>query len=204
MGKRTYLHQAEQAYERAISLIRSMDRTYQSDVFREHPQTCYDTAITLYQFDIILQTILLQIALSDGILHRLERRLIDSMARYGDLMTYLAGKTHGRLSLSWEKLQNMSEAERTELSQQLPAILEQTCNSFVLPLATVDGLVDSADFLAQLEAELQIIARSLCGIDGESLPSERSAYVNSLEHLLTCRWHHIKETVSAEEAETQD
>ena len=67
---------AERAYDRAIELIRSLDETFQRAAFREEGRTGYETRITLYQFDLILQTILLNMALIDGNFHRLERRMI--------------------------------------------------------------------------------------------------------------------------------
>jgi len=130
----------------------------------------------------------LQMALSDGVFHRMERRLIDRITRYGDLLVYLRKATDGALTLSWEKIDGLSAETKQELSQRLPGILERTCNSFVHPLAVADGMVDSVDFLEKLENELQEIALSLSNIDGVRRESERSAYLEMLEHLLTRRW----------------
>ena len=81
LAGRQYFTRAEQAYDRAVALIRSLDETFQSDAFRDDPGERYDSTVTLYQFDVILQAILLQMALSDGVFHRLERRLIDRITR---------------------------------------------------------------------------------------------------------------------------
>ena len=79
MGSRRYFERAEQAYDRAIHLIRTLDKSFQSAAFQDTPEERYDTRITLYQFDVILQAILLRMALTDGNFHRLERRLIDKI-----------------------------------------------------------------------------------------------------------------------------
>lgn len=183
---------AEQAYDRAIHLIRTLDQSFQTSAFRDNPEERYDTRVTLYQFDVILQAILLRMALIDGNFHRLERRLIDKITHYGDLLVYLRKETDGGLDLAWDKIGELSPEQREGLMARLPEILDRTCNSFVLPLALVDGAVDSIDFLERLERELQEIALSLSDVDGQSRPAERQAYGDMLEHLLTDRWRRIK------------
>lgn len=194
LGKTHHLFdRAERAYQRAIHLIRTLDQAFQSEAFRNDPEERYDTRITLCQFDVILQAILLRMALIDGDFHRLERRLIDKITRYGDLLDKLRQKTDGALDLSWDQIQDLSPEEREQLMDRLPEILDQTCSSFVCPLAMVDGQVDSIDFLERLERELEEIALSLSDVDGESREAERQAYGDMLEHLLTDRWKRIKE-----------
>lgn len=194
LGKSHHLFdRAEQAYDRAIHLIRNLDESFQSAAFQNDPEERYDTRVTLYQFDVILQAILLRMALIDGNFHRLERRLIDKITHYGDLLVYLRKETDGELALSWDKIDDLSEQDREQLMARLPEILDRTCNSFVLPLALVDGAVDSIDFLERLERELREIALSLSDVDGQSRQAEQQAYADMLEHLLTDRWQRIKE-----------
>ncbi len=121
-------------------------------------------------------------ALSDGVFHRLERRLIDRITRYGDLLVYLRKATNGALALSWEKIDGLSAETKRELARRLPDILERTCNSFVHPLAVADGMVDSVDFLEKLESELQEIALSLSNIDGVRREAGALPTAEMLEH----------------------
>ena len=200
LASRQYFDRAERAYDRAVEMVRSLDELFQTDAFRDDPQERYDASVTLYQFDVILQAILLQMALSDGVFHRLERRLIDKITRYGDLLLYLRKATGGALALSWEKIDGLSADEKQALSRRLPEVLERTCNSFVHPLAVADGMVDSIDFLERLEGELREIALSLSNVDGVRRASEQAAYTDMLEHLLTRRWKRMK----AESLETPD
>lgn len=194
LGKTHHLFdRAEQAYQRCIHLIRTLDQAFQSEAFRDDPEERYDTRITLRQFDVILQAILLNMALIDGDFHRLERRLIDKLTRYGDLLDRLRQETDGGLDLSWDKIQDLSPEERTQLLDRLPELLDQLCTSFVRTMAMVDGQVDSIDFLERLERELREIALSLSDVDGQSRPAELQAYTDMLDHLLTDRWKRIKE-----------
>lgn len=183
---------AEGAYDRAIALIRSMDETFQRAAFREEGQARYDTRITLYQFDLILQAILLNMALIDGNFHRLERRLIQRITDYGDLTVYLRREGSFGPELSWDSLAALAAPEQRRLLEQLPDVLEQTCRSFVQPLALVDASERSVDFLEQLEGELGEIAGSLSDVDGVPRSEEMTAYVHMQEHLLTRRWREIK------------
>ena len=183
---------AERAYDRAIGLIRSMDETFQRAAFREEGRTGYDTRITLYQFDLILQAILLNMALIDGNFHRLERRLIQRITDYGDLTAYLRREGSFGPELSWDSLAALPAPEQRRLLEQLPDVLERTCRSFVQPLALVDASERSVDFLERLEGELAEIARSLSDVDGVPRSEEMEAYVLMQEHLLTRRWKLIK------------
>jgi len=189
---------AEQAYDRAIRLIHTLDQAFQDSAFQDDPEERYDTRVTLYQFDVILQAILLKMALTDGNFHRLERRLILRITDYGDLTAYLRKDGDGRFDLTWEDIASLSAETQRALTDELPQILDRTCNSFVRPLALVDGTVDSIDFLEQLERELREIALSLSNVDGVSRAAEQEAYSDMLEHLLTSRWRKIKAEAEAQ------
>lgn len=189
---------AEQAYDRAIRLIHSLDQAFQDSAFQDDPEERYDTRVTLYQFDVILQAILLKMALTDGNFHRLERRLILKITDYGDLTAYLRKDGDGRFDLTWEGIASLSAETQRALTDELPQILDRTCNSFVRPLALADGAVDSIDFLEQLERELREIAHSLSNVDGVSRAVEQEAYSDMLEHLLTDRWRKIKAEAQAQ------
>lgn len=189
LGRNPHIDRAEAAYDRAVELIRSLDEAFQSRAGER-----YDTRVTLYQFDLILQAILLNMALIDGNFHRLERRLMMKITDYGDLMAYLRRDgTFG--NLSWDSVAALDRAEQKRLLDNLPDILERTCRSFVQPLALVDGAVDSVDFLEGLENELQTIAECMSRVDGVERAEESQAYTFMVEHLLTDRWKAIKADV---------
>ncbi len=189
LGRNPHIDRAEGAYDRAIALIRSLDESFQRSVGER-----YDTRVTLYQFDLILQAILLNMALTDGNFHRLERRLLRKITDYGDLMEYL--RREGRFGdLTWDSLATLPAEEQQRLLGELPALLERTCRGFVQPLALVDGAMDSIDFLEGLEGELQTIAQCMSRVDGEERAEESQAYAAMVEHLLTDRWKAIKADV---------
>lgn len=190
-----YFEAAERAYDRAVALIRELDQAFQSEVFLEDPEARYDTQITLYQFDVILQALLLNMALCDGNFHRLEKRLILKITDYGDLLAYLRQETSGAIDLEWDGIARMDPETREVLLKRLPRILEGTCRSFVLPLARADGAETAVDFLQQLEGYLREIAAALGYVDGNRDDRETDVFNEQLDHLLVERWKSIKAEV---------
>ena len=182
LGQNPYIQRAQQAYDRAVALIRSMDAA-----FRTGTGIAYNSTVTLVQFDRILQAILLSMALIDGNFHRLERQLIRRVGGYADLMTWL--RVNG-VPMTWAQAGKLSREEQEALTARLPVLLEQTCNDFVRPLALADQ-ADPADFLGALERELGEIAACMSQVDGQMRSEERDAYVRMLGHLLTDRWKAI-------------
>ena len=182
LGQNSHIQRAQQAYDRAVALIRSMDAAFRAKTGVE-----YNSSVTLVQFDRILQAILLHMALIDGDFHRMERQLIRRVAGHADLMTWL--RVNG-VSMTWAQAGKLSEEEREALTKRLPVMLERTCNDFVRPLALADQ-GDPADYLAALERELGEIAECMSWVDGRQHGEEQEAYVHMLGHLLTDRWKAI-------------
>ena len=200
-----YFDRAKRAYEQAEHLIKGLDEAFQNTAFQDDPEQRYDTRVTLYQFDVILQAILLSMALSDGRFHRQERKLILKLTKYGDLMDYLHKRDGARFNaLTWDSLTEAAPEQQRELTEHiLPEELDRVCNSFVRPLAMADGAVVSIDFLERLEGMLAEIADCMSHIDGTVRAEEAAAFRASLEHLLSRRWQSIKDEVTAELEDTE-
>ena len=180
--------QAVKSYNQAIDLIKAMDQTFQEVVFKNQPDKRYDTRITLAQFDMILQAVLLNMAVSDGEFDRLEQQFVDKITDYGDLLTYIKQDSQGRLDLTWSQVASLREDTQASLVQALPAILDKLCDSFVKPLALVDKVVDDVDFLQQLERNIAEICVCLSFVDGSSDKVEAAACSEMVADLLGTRW----------------
>ena len=188
--KENHIAAARQAYDRSVALITALDESF----LASSPNHGYDSAITLYQFDLILQAVLLHMALIDGNFHRLERKLIARLSEYGDLMHYLRREgTFG--PIRWESIPRLTETEQQHLLAHLPGLLARTCATFVRPLALTDMEEENVDFLARLEEELLTIARCMSRVDGDERTEELDAYLHSVSHLLTRRWREIREDI---------
>lgn len=176
------------AYDNAIKMIRTMDETFQSVAFKNDPSKRYDTRVTLAQFDMILQAVLLTMALSDGNFDRLEQQFVEKITDYGDLLVYIRKDSEGQLDLAWDQVAMLSPNIQQQLVSALPAILNQLCESFVKPLAIVDKAVEQVDFLDKLEDEIATICVCLSYVDGNSDSGEAQSCAKMVAELLSTRW----------------
>lgn len=176
------------SYDKCIKMIRVMDETFQGVAYKNDPSSRYDTRVTLAQFDMILQAVLVSMALSDGNFDRLEQQFVEKITDYGDLLTYIKKDSQGRVDLTWSQLASISPSAQKTLVDGLPTILDRLCDSFVKPLAIVDKAIDQVDFLDQLETEIATICVCLSYVDGDSDRNEANACAQMVAQLLSTRW----------------
>ncbi len=184
---------ATESYDKAIDLIKKMDRIYQDAANTADPgRRGYDPKITLAQFDWILQAILLTESISDGNFDRLERQFVDKITDYGDLLTYIAKKTNGDLKLTWDGIARLDQSTQTKLVAILPTLMDETCDSFVAPLALVESALGQYDFLKGLTGLIGEIGAALASVDGSSEKKEAEFCAVMANKLLVERWYKLK------------
>lgn len=187
---------ASAKYDQAIELIRTMDKAYQDAARKADPsRSGYDPKVTLAQFDWILQAILLTQSISDGDFDRLERQFVDKITDYGDLLTYISQKTNGDLKLTWDRIASLDQDTQAKLVAILPALMDETCNSFVAPLALVESALGQFDFLKALTSIIGDIGAALASIDGSVETKEAEYCAVMASTLLIDRWHKLKSTM---------
>lgn len=183
---------ASAVYDKAIARISVLDEVYQKAHKKDNPNfKGWDTKVTLAQFDLILQAILLTTAVSDGEFHRLERQFVDKITDYGDLLVFIKKETNGDLDLTWDGIAALSSDTQRKLAAILPSLLDKCCDNFVRPLATVDRAIDSQDFLDQITGNIAEISSYLADVDGSTTKGEATAAAKSACALLVNRWHEI-------------
>ncbi len=189
MGKAQELFdQATRYYDNSIELVKLMDETFQKVAFQNDPSSRYDTKITLAQFDWILQAVLLSQALSDGNFDRLERQFVDKITDHGDLLGYIKNKTNGELVLTWDNIASLDTSTQQKLVKILPSLLDETCDSFVKPLALLDKASKEVDELNALVENIGKIGACLAQVDGNVTDQEAEAAANMVVSLLVARW----------------
>lgn len=176
------------SYDSCIKMIRTMDETFQRVAFKDNPSARYDTRVTLAQFDMILQAVLLTMAMSDGNFDRLEQQFVEKITDYGDLLTFIRKDSNGQIDLTWSQVAALSPNTQRKLVDALPAILNKLCDSFVKPLAIVDSAINQVDFLDKLETEIAAICVCLSFVDGDSDQGEANACAQMVAKLLSSRW----------------
>ena len=188
------LDKAAEAYLHAESTIKAMD-----GVFQNVTGSNYDADLTLAQFDMILQGVLLSVALADGVFEPVEQDFIRQFAMHGDLLEYIRNDSNGEVNLSWDIIANLPEDVSTGLIQVLPRVLDDQCESFIYPLAAVDFtysqlgniVTTPGDFLKSIEADMIRIAGLLALVDSEGTDDEICAAVEMIYELEGKHWRDL-------------
>ncbi|MBR4430420.1 MAG: hypothetical protein IKS75_03905 [Clostridiales bacterium] len=188
------LDKAAQAYDHAERTIMAMDT-----VFQNVSGADYDPALTLAQFDMILQGVLLSVACADGVFDELEQDFIRQFAMHGDLLKYIQTDMGVDTEMSWDLIANLPEDLVNTLLEVLPQVLDDQCESFIYPLAAVDfsysqygGVMTTpGDFLKSIEADMIQIAGLLAFVDSEGTDDEICAAVEMIYALEGKHWRDL-------------
>ena len=188
------LDKAALAYDHAESTIRAMD-----DVFQNVTGSDYNADLTLAQFDMILQGVLLSVAMADGVFEPVEQDFIRLFAMHGDLLEYIRNDSNGEVNLTWDAIAGLPEDVTAGRLGVLPRVLDDQCESFIYPLAAVDftysqvGNVTTTpgDFLKSIEADMIQIAGLLAFVDSEGTDDEINAAVSMIYELEGKHWRDL-------------
>ena len=188
------LDKAAMAYEHAETTIMAMD-----GVFHNITGHDYDAGLTLAQFDMILQGVLLSVACADGTFDPVEQDFIKQFAMHGDLLEYIKQNSEISVDLTWDIIASLPEDLCSTLIEILPQVLDEQCSSFVYPLAAVDfsysqyGGVETTpgDFLRSIESDMIKIAGLLAFVDSEGTEDEICAAVAMIYELEGKHWREL-------------
>ena len=188
------LDKAAMAYEHAETTIMAMD-----GVFHNITGHDYDAGLTLAQFDMILQGVLLSVACADGTFDPVEQDFIKQFAMHGDLLEYIKQNSEISVDLTWDIIASLPEDLCSTLIEILPQVLDEQCSSFVYPLAAVDfsysqyGGVETTpgDFLRSIESDMIKIAGLLAFVDEEGTEDEICAAVAMIYELEGKHWREL-------------
>ena len=188
------LDKAAQAYDHAEKTIMAMDT-----VFQYVSGADYDPDLTLAQFDMILQGVLLSVACADGVFDELEQDFIRQFAMHGDLLKYVQTDMGVDTEMTWDLIANLPEDLVNTLLEVLPQVLDDQCESFIYPLAAVDfsysqygGVMTTpGDFLKSIEADMIQIAGLLAFVDHDGTDDEICAAVEMIYALEGKHWRDL-------------
>lgn len=188
------LDKAAEAYDHAEMTIKAMD-----GVFQNITGSNYDAELTLAQFDMILQGVLLSVACADGVFDPIEQDFIRQFAMHGDLLEYIRSDSNGEVGITWDIIAALPEDVCSTLMSVLPQVLDDQCESFVYPLAAVDfsysqfgGIMTTpGDFLKSIETDMIKIAGLLSLVDSDGTEDELSAAVSMIYELEGKHWRDL-------------
>ena len=188
------LDKAARAYDHAEKTIMALDT-----VFQNVSGADYDPDLTLAQFDMILQGVLLSVACADGVFDELEQDFIRQFAMHGDLLKYIQTDMGVDTEMTWDLIANLPEDLVNTLLEVLPQVLDDQCESFIYPLAAVDfsysqygGVMTTpGDFLKSIEADMIQIAGLLAFVDHDGTDDEICAAVEMIYALEGKHWRDL-------------
>lgn len=160
-AKMTFKLACEQ-YDIAKSLIKEMSS------FVQVVQKDFSYEKAMWQFDLILQSVLLRAAAEDGHFLDEEQQFIEKITDYADLMSFVARKYH--INITWNSFSDLSSEGRKDLSLKIFAELDDLVDNFVLPFALVDAVLPK-DYCEELTKAITMIAACLAGCDGDDVDS---------------------------------
>lgn len=179
------------AYNNIIKILELTDKTFQDIAYKNEPSKRYDTKVTLAQFDMILQGILLSVGCSDGNFDATEVQFVDKITDYGDVLMYIKNETKGELALTWDVVGRLNNETQQKLVSLLPHFLNKLCDSFVTPLALMDKVMKDVDILDMIQKGIAEIIFCMSSLDGSADESEMKAAAQMVVELIVMRWKKV-------------
>lgn len=179
------------AYNNIIKILELTDKTFQDIAYKNEPSKRYDTKVTLAQFDMILQGILLSVGCSDGDFDATEVQFVDKITDYGDVLMYIKNETKGELDLNWDVVARLNNETQQKLVSLMPHFLNKLCDSFVTPLALMDKAMKDVDILDMIQKGIAEIIFCMSSLDGSADESEMKAAAQMVVELIVMRWKKV-------------
>ena len=173
-------------YEEAKGIIKELVNYARS----VSPNFSYD--VSMRQFDLVLQAVLLRIAVEDGYYLDEERQFIEKITDYADIMTYFKNKG---VNISWESFISLSDSDRKELSLKMVVALDEILTDFITPFAIIDKALPR-DYCTDLTNIIGGICIGLARCDADSKDSdaykaEGSVAVVLIEKVIKEKWNAV-------------
>ena len=173
-------------YEEAKGIIKELVNYARS----VSPDFSYD--VSMRQFDLVLQAVLLRIAVEDGYYLDEERQFIEKITDYADIMTYFKNKG---VNISWESFISLSDSDRKELSLKMVVALDEILTDFITPFAIIDKALPR-DYCTDLTNIIGGICIGLARCDADSKDSdaykaEGSVAVVLIEKVIKEKWNAV-------------
>lgn len=156
-------------------------------------RTEYDAESAIIDFDTILQSLLLDIGISDGEFHTLERQFVENIVEHGDVLTYL--KNEKDINLEWEALEVIDIETCEKLTILLHELIEETVYDFISKLVVSDLLNHNNDIYDNLENTLKTIVSCFVSIDGKIEDEENDTAIAALDNMIFSQWETFKNKI---------
>ena len=148
--------------------------------------------VSMRQFDLMLQGILLRIAVEDGYYLEEERQFIQKITDYADIMSFY---NNNGVSVSWDMFDGMTDSDRKDLSLKMLVSLDGLIDNFVTPFAIIDKALPK-DYCKELTSNVGGICMALAFCDADSKESEAfkaegTVAVALVEKMIVEKWENM-------------
>lgn len=171
-------------YEECKTIVKEL-----SDIAKSvSPDFSYE--VSMRQFDLMLQGILLRVSMEDGYYLEEERQFIEKITDYADIIEFF--KSNG-IEISWSTFDELSDSDRKELTLKMVVALDGLIENFITPFAIIDNALPK-DYCSDISSCIGGICMALafCDADSESSESfkaEGGVAVALIQKIFIEKWH---------------
>ena len=149
--------------------------------------------VSMVQFDLLLQGILLRTAMEDGYFLKEEREFIEKITDYADIMQYYNKRG---VDITWENFYDFSDKDRKELSLKMLAALNTIADNFIAPFALIDAAF-ARDYCEELSQKIGVICMAFSYCDGDQenstcVKSEMGVALTLLNKVIVEKWQEVE------------
>ena len=171
-------------YEKAKEIIEELSNVVRS------VNPGFSAEIAQREFDLILQCILINVAISDGNFSDIESQFIEKITTYGDVLAFARAKMDIP-ALNWENVQLIGQNSQRQLMRMIEDELNIYIDNFVQSFAAINIISTKKnikDYHQLLGIQIIKVASALMKIDGVSEKVEEDALLHKIANLFDSKW----------------
>ena len=179
-AQQCYDHACE-SYQKAKSII--VDLAAKT----KEIQKDFDSEVAMRQFDIIAQTVMLSIAVSDGKFNDLEKNFIVNLTEYSDLLVVVNKKMREEdpewPEFTWDVIDGLTNENKEKFSYICANAIGQYANEFTLFFSIVDLIDEERDYYGELLECLFDLVTFISAVDEGGFDHEKGPTAENIRGL---------------------
>ena len=168
-------------YEKAKSIIADLSAKTQEI------QKDFDPEIAMRQFDLIAQSVMLAIAVSDGKFNDLEKTFISNITEYSDLLVVVNGKMKEEdpewPEFTWDVIDVLTPENKDKFAGICADAIAQYADEFTLFFSVIDYIDDERDYHEELLECLFNLITFISAVDEGGFDPDKGATEENLRGL---------------------
>ena len=150
-------------------------------------QKDFNPEIAMRQFDLIAQSVMLAIAVSDGKFNDLEKTFISNITEYSDLLVVVNGKMKEQdpewPEFTWDVIDVLTPENKDKFAGICADVIAQYANEFTFFFSIVDFIDDGRDYHEELLGCLFNLITFISAVDEGGFDAEKGATAENIRGL---------------------